>query len=93
MFSANREVKWVAASASFTLEIARGKRLEATSLAWDYFTKGSITDEPQPVPADAWFDTSADADIVEHSICSRELGTVLSMLWVPERSATQLAMF
>ncbi|MDQ3368478.1 MAG: ImmA/IrrE family metallo-endopeptidase [Myxococcota bacterium] len=92
VFSENREVKWVAPSATFSRDIARGKRIDAASLAADYFTKGAIADEPQPVPADAWFETSAEVDIVEHSIYSRELGTVLTMLWVPERSAPRLGM-
>jgi hypothetical protein len=45
------------------------------------------------VPAEAWLDTVRDAELVEHSICSRELGTVLSMLWIPEREAARLGMF
>lgn len=92
VFSANREVKWVAPSATFSREIARGRRIDDASLAAEYFTKGSIPDEAQPVPADAWFDTSAEVDIVEHSVYSRELGTVLTMLWVPEASAPRLGM-
>lgn len=32
VFSANREVKWVAASATFSREIVRGKRIDAASL-------------------------------------------------------------
>ncbi len=92
VFSADREVKWFAPSATFSCDIVRGKQIDAASLAADYFTKGAITDEPQPVPADAWLDTSADVDIVEHSIYSRELRTVLTMLWVPERSAPRLGM-
>lgn len=92
VFSARREVKWFAPSATFTRDIARGRRLDASSLAFDYFATGAIPDEPQPVPADAWLETSAEVDIVEHSIFSRELGTVLSMLWIPERSAPRLGM-
>lgn len=93
VFSAGREVKWFAPSATFTREIMTDKQIDATSLAWDYFAKGSIADEPQAVPADAWLDTSADVEIVEHSIYSRELRTVLTMLWVPESSAPRLGMF
>lgn len=92
VFSASREVKWVAPSATFAREIARGKRIDDASLAADYFTKGSIPDEPQPVPADAWLETSAEVEIIEHSVYSRELGTVLTMLWVPEASAPRLGM-
>lgn len=93
VFSADREVKWVAPSATFSREIVRRKRLDPASLASDFFLKGEIPDEPQPVPADAWLDTSAEVDIVEHSIYSRELRTVLTMLWVPERAAPRLGMF
>ncbi|NVB80968.1 MAG: ImmA/IrrE family metallo-endopeptidase [Kofleriaceae bacterium] len=92
VFSARREVKWFAPSATFTRDIARGKRLDSASLAFDYFATGAIPDEPQPVPADAWLETSAEVEIVEHSIFSAELGTVLSMLWIPERSAPRLGM-
>lgn len=92
VFSVGRRVKWFAPSSTFTRAIERGKLLDATSLAWDYFANGTLADEPQPVPADAWLDTSADVEIVEHSICSHELGTVLTMLWVPERSAPRLGM-
>ncbi len=92
VFSARREVKWFAPSETFTRDIARGKPLDASSLAFDYFASGAIPDEPQPVPADAWLDTSAEVDIVEHSIFSRELRTVLTMLWIPERAAPRLGM-
>jgi len=87
-----RKVKWCAPSPTFTRPIERGKLVDATSLAWDYFANGTLDAEPQTVPADAWLDTSADVEIIEHATCSPELGTVLSMLWVPERSAPQLGM-
>jgi len=90
VFSAAGKVKWVAPSPTFTYAIGRGRRVDRASLAWDYFARGDIADEPQAVPADAWLDTSAEVDIVEHSICSRELGTVLTMLWIPERVAPKL---
>jgi len=87
------KVKWFAPSVTFTYVIERGRRIDRSSLAWDYFTKGAVDDEPQSVPADAWLDTAHDVDIVEHSISSRAMGTVLSMLWVPERAAPKLGMF
>jgi hypothetical protein len=90
VFSARREVVWSASSATFPREVPRGKRLDPESVAWDFFAKGELDDRAQPVPADAWFDTSADVDIVEHSIASPEHGTVLSLLWIPEPSAARL---
>jgi len=90
VFSARREVVWTAASPTFARDIPRGKRIDPESVAWDFFTKGTLDDRAQPVPADAWFDTSVEVDIVEHSIASPQHGTVLSLLWIPERSAAQL---
>lgn len=92
VFSTRREVSWCVASGTFTREIGRGRRLDASSIAWDFFAKGAIDNRPQPVPADAWFDTSADVDIVEHSIASTQFATVLSLLWIPEQVAPRLGM-
>jgi Zn-dependent peptidase ImmA (M78 family) len=92
VFSAHGKVKWVAPSATFTREIPRAKRLDRHSLAWDFFAKNRLDDRAQAVPADAWFDTSAEVEIVEHSVCSAAHGTVLSLLWVPESSAPRLGM-
>jgi hypothetical protein len=60
--------------------------------AWAFFAHGKLDDRPQPIPASAWIDTSVDVDIIEHSICSHEHRTVLSLLWVPERVAGPLGM-
>lgn len=90
VFSARREVMWSAQSATFSRDIPRGKRIDPESVAWDFFVKGTLDDRAQPVPADAWFDTTAEVDIVEHSIASPQHGTVLSLLWIPERAAAQL---
>jgi hypothetical protein len=90
VFSSRREVVWTAPSETFVREIPRGKRIDPHSVAWDFFVRGELDDRAQPVPADAWFDTSAEVDIVEHSIASPQHGTVLSLLWIPERSASRL---
>jgi hypothetical protein len=90
VFSARREVLWTASSATFASEIPRGKRIDPHSVAWDFFVNGALDDAAQPVPADAWLATSIEVDIVEHSIASPQHGTVLSLLWIPERSASRL---
>jgi len=92
VFSAKRHVVWFAPSETFTREIERGRRIDPHSVAWDFYTKGAIDDREQPVPADAWFDTSVDVEIIEHSTASTEHGTVLSLLWIPERVAAPLGM-
>jgi len=60
--------------------------------AWDFHPIGKLDEREQPVPACAWFKTEAGVDVIEHSICSVEHGTVLSMLWVPEAVAAPLGM-
>ncbi|MEJ7598509.1 MAG: ImmA/IrrE family metallo-endopeptidase [Kofleriaceae bacterium] len=92
VFSARHQVSWCAPSPTFTRKIERGRRLDPASVAWDFFKTGRIDDRAQPVPADAWFDTSIDVEIVEHSIASEQFGTVLSLLWIPERVAAPLGM-
>ncbi|HEX5058140.1 MAG TPA: ImmA/IrrE family metallo-endopeptidase [Kofleriaceae bacterium] len=91
VFSARREVVWSASSATFEREIPRGRRIDPHSVAWDFYVRGELDDCAQPVPADAWLDTSIEVDIVEHSIASPQHGTVLSLLWIPERSASRLS--
>ncbi|HEY4241486.1 MAG TPA: ImmA/IrrE family metallo-endopeptidase [Kofleriaceae bacterium] len=84
VFSAAGAVRWCAPSATFARDIPRGKKLDPQSLAHDFFRGRELPDAPEPVPADAWFDTSRDGDLIEHSTGARDLGTVLSLLWVPE---------
>jgi hypothetical protein len=81
VFSERGVVRWVAPSATFTRNIERGQRVTPS-------TEG----EPVEVAADEWLDTSADVEIVEHSITSAELGTVLTMLWVPDAVGPRLGM-
>jgi hypothetical protein len=66
VFSTAGKVKWFAPSPTFTHEIERGRVLDRSSLAWDYFKKGVLDDSPQRVPAEAWLDTVRDAELVEH---------------------------
>jgi hypothetical protein len=90
VFCSRRQVSWVAPSETFTREIERGRRLDRESIAWDFYERGAVDDRAQPVPADAWFETSSEVDIIEHATASAEFGTVLSMLWIPESAAMRL---
>jgi hypothetical protein len=92
VFSRRGAIEWVVRSRTCTRDIQRGKRLDRTSVAWDFYMTGRLDDREQLVPASAWFDTSADVEIIEHSICSREHGTVLSLLWVPDAVGPRLGM-
>jgi hypothetical protein len=92
VFSVNGIVQWRHPSATFTRDVPPGKRLDRESVAWDFFARGTIDEHPQPIPASAWLQTSAEVDIIEHSVCSREHRTVISLLWGPERVAGPLGM-
>ncbi len=92
VFSKNGVVQWAARSKTFTRRFTEGQRLHRDSVAWEYQATGTLDDRDQPVPASAWFETSADVDIIEHSTCRPEYGTVLSMIWVPEAVAPRLGM-
>jgi hypothetical protein len=92
VFAKDGEVLWAAPSATFAALIPRGKRLDRDSVAWDFFARRTLDERAQFVPADAWIDTSADVEIIEHSTCSHEHGTTLSMLWIPEAVAPRLGM-
>lgn len=92
VFSRKGVVEWAARSPSFTRVIKDGMRLSRESLAAEFFARGKLDDRPQLVPAGAWLRTTADVDLVEHSICSSAHRTVLSLLWVPEVSANRLGM-
>jgi hypothetical protein len=72
--------------------INKGARITRESVAWDYFANGRLDDRVQLVPASAWLKAKRDVDIIEHSICSSEHRTVLSLLWVPENVAEHVGM-
>jgi hypothetical protein len=92
VFSKGGVVRWAARSRTFTRSIREGQRLHRDSIAWDYHASGVLDERDQTVPATAWLDTTSDVDIIEHSTCHPEYGTVLSMLWVPEAVGAQLGM-
>ena len=92
VFSKDGVVQWATRSATFTRKIEEGRRLHHDSVAWDFHATGKLDERDQPVPAPAWFDTSANVDIIEHSTCRPDYGTVLSLLWVPEAVAARVGM-
>lgn len=92
VFSRAGVVEWASESPTFGHRIAKGTLLARESVAWDFHATGQLDEREQQVPARAWLDTSRDVDLVEHSICSREHRTVLSLLWVPETVAASVGM-
>ena len=92
VFSAGGKISWVRASDSLTVQIPY-RPLVPSSLAHAFFERGSLVEMPTYVPAEAWFSTEAQVDILEHSTCHPEYGTVLSMLWIPAAAAPVLSVW
>ncbi len=92
VFSRAGRVVWAARSDTFVPFIERRRRLCAAGIAFDWFRNGQLCTGSQPVPADAWFDHDADADIeiIEDAVAVPAAAGVLSLLWIPERVARRL---
>jgi len=61
------------------------KSLDRRTLAYDFFVRGDLSQDPEAVDADAWLDTERLRDIeevVEHSLAMPSLRSVLSLLWI-----------
>ena len=94
VFSIGGKVVWCATSpswgATWDKEIPKKMPVRSTSVAYQYFSTGELDERVQCVPADAWLETSADEEIVEHAVSAPLYGSVLSMLWIPEPVAAHL---
>jgi hypothetical protein len=90
VYSEACRVVWSVASETFTAKIERGTHLDPGSVAYDYAQARKLDERPQPIPADAWLRTSRSVDLVEHSVVLSKSAGVLTLLWVPEASASAL---
>jgi len=85
VFSENSKVKWAYRSEDFWPFIQRGTKLDARTLAINFFRGAALPSEPEEVEADAWFEvksTDAVREVVEHSIAIPSINSVLSTLWI-----------
>lgn len=78
-------VEWSVASADQWPRVQRGHTIGSYTLAYDYWDKGSVKDEPEGVPAHAWFDRSDVDDVIEHVRPMPRLNAALVLLWFPAR--------
>lgn len=87
-------VCWIKPSATFPDWIPKGTRLDPSSAAFDYHRGGTIQTAPRTIAAGAWLPRvridGPNVDIVEHSAAIPELGTVFTMLWIPDRDVRHL---
>jgi Zn-dependent peptidase ImmA (M78 family) len=85
VLSENAKVKWAYRSEDFWPFIQRGTKLDARTLAFDFFRGTPLPQESQEVEADAWFEVKrgdAVQEVVEHSIAIPSINSVLTILWI-----------
>ncbi|MCA9677045.1 MAG: hypothetical protein KC464_18605, partial [Myxococcales bacterium] len=92
VFSRAGHIVWAARSPTFQPFIERGRRLDPSSLACDWFSGGRVYESPQLVPFDAWVsdDGAEDAELQEQVFVVSGTDGVASLLWIPEAAACLL---
>lgn len=85
IFCTGGRVKWVFKSKDFWPFIETNKPLDRRTLAYDFFSRGTLSDDPEEIDADAWLDSrklGGIEEVVEHSVLMPSLGSVLSLIWI-----------
>lgn len=84
--SENGMVRWFRSRPDFPYRIiSRGEKISKFSCAHDFFTKGSVPDEPEVVGGQAWLEdwkSGESIPLYEHAFALPYYKTVLSLLWV-----------
>ena len=78
----DKKICWSYHSETWFPYIKHGVPLGKQSLAYDFFVGKTMHEDPEEVPASAWFDHDDIDEVVEHSIASKEFSSVLSLLWL-----------
>lgn len=80
--SRENKIAWVVGSEDWSPFIRRGTPLGEHSLAARFFRGEDLPEEADEVWGNEWIAERAPKCLVEHSVGSRRLGFVLSLLWV-----------
>lgn len=90
VFAQGGKVKWTSRGPEFQHWIQPNARLDAASLAYDYFAKGLTPRRSEEVIASAWLsgdDFRYDQhELVEDCIVVPNMNATLSLLWIPASS-------
>lgn len=84
-FVKHGRVKWSVASGDQWERVERERELDSYTLASDYFKKGRVTDEPEEVPARAWFHRCDVTDVFEQVRPMPNFNAALALIWIPPR--------
>ncbi|MFT3697702.1 MAG: ImmA/IrrE family metallo-endopeptidase [Kofleriaceae bacterium] len=90
IYSEDGSIVWSVASDTFTPKIRRGSRLDPATIAYDFTRRSKIDERPQPIPVDAWVSCATNLDLIEHSVVLPGATGVLTLLWIPEATASAL---
>jgi hypothetical protein len=82
VFSKESKICWFYKSDDWWPFIQKGQPLDNGTFAYNFFHDREFPDEPLEVDGPAWVNSRGVESIVEHSIGSRNLGYVLSLLWI-----------
>ncbi len=82
VFSKDARVKWFYRSEDWWPFIQIGSKLDDRTVAYSFFKGKTLPDDPIEVDADAWVEGDGLDEIVEHSVSSKNLNFVLSILWI-----------
>lgn len=83
VYSENGKIIWSYRSPEWWPFIQHGRPLDKRTGAYDFFQGEELDTEPIDVDADAWLtNTKWVREISEHSIGAKQLGFVLSLLWI-----------
>jgi hypothetical protein len=82
VYSRNGYIRWFYKSENWWPFIPKGQPLDNRTVAYDFFQGKTIPDEPIDVEAEAWAEGRGLDEIIEHSIGSKRLQFVLSILWI-----------
>lgn len=78
------KVRWSVASREFPWRVRRRREIDPASLAGEFFAHGAMSSVTRVVSAAAWCDDVPGVDLIEHAKADPDLGTVLSLLAIPE---------
>ncbi|MGO9177074.1 MAG: ImmA/IrrE family metallo-endopeptidase [Desulfobaccales bacterium] len=82
VFSRESKICWFYGSEEWWPFIQKGQDLDNRTFAYNFFHGREVPDESLEVDGAAWVNSQRLESVEEHSIGSRQLGYVLSILWI-----------